>query len=219
MLRDPVAYAHAIASAFAADLAESPTLTDVIAERRVTQDGFRSIILKDLQRSITGESGPNLFPHMRAFVKSLIDANVAAKNAGVSGLGAAAPEGAFGMSASMTGGITSLVGAVTGVVSAVWGAKIQAGAIKNLGKVQLQEAQLAERSQEIALQRAQIENATAVGIPGGAPGTGPSGGVIALGPVAIPAAVEIGGTSVPTATLALAALAVMGGGWYAFHGR
>lgn len=218
MARDPVAYAHELASAFAADLAESPTLTNVVAERRVTQEGFRSIVLKDIGRSITGAPGPVLFPHLRAFARRQIDSEAASRASGLSGLGAAAPAPAPSAGGSMLGVGVSLVGAVTGVVSAIWSAKITAGAMKNLGKVQLQEAQLAERSQELALERAQVENATAVGIPGGAPGAGPSGGG-ASGPIGIPAAVEIGGTSVPVATLALSALAVIGGGWYAFHGR
>lgn len=160
-----IAYARALAASFASDL-DNPAVAAVVLRGGLSRRQFTHIVNRDIARGLAGDPGPALFPALRAFARQNVDM-VAIKRAGLTsgaileGLSATtAPTS----STSLIGGISSLVGGLAAAVGAIWGSKIQTDAAKSLAKIQLQEAQIVQNSQSIALKSAMIQNATANGL-------------------------------------------------------
>jgi hypothetical protein len=152
-------YANAIATAFAEDL-NNPAIARVVQRGGLTKQQFTEIVKRDVARSLAGVPGPALFPAVRAFARSAVDiARIRdlrmSEGAVMSGLG---------LDVSTLGGLATLGGALAGAVGAIWGSKIQADSAKSLAKIQLQEAQIVQNSQSIAMKSALIQNATANGL-------------------------------------------------------
>jgi len=149
------AYANALATAFAEDL-KQPAVAAAVQGGGLTKGQFTAIVNRDVARGLRGESGPALFPNVRAFARSVVDIGAirrAQRSAGMSAV-----------DMSDIGGISSLAGALAGAVGAIWGAKIQTTAAKQLAQIRLQEAQIVANSQSIAMKSALIQNATAQGL-------------------------------------------------------
>lgn len=201
-----VAYARALATAFAADL-ESPSIARTLQSGGLTRDQFTSIVYRDVMRGLSGEPGPELFPAVRAFAKQAVQIVAVKTNRG-SGLSAAAPSADM----SMVGGISSIIGAIAGAVGAIYSTKINTDAQKKLASIQANEAQIQQNSQAIAAKSALINNATANGLLVAPTGSiaNPSSQVVLAGPLA-----DIGG--LPTIALVTAGAAVLYGAYTAFH--
>lgn len=146
----PAEFARAAAASFVADVARSPSLGKAIANRSISQNGLKNLILDDLSREVSGSPGPVLFPNMRSLVRTEVRVGEYRLSAGLSQFD-------FG-----------------GLISAVGG--IAAGAISYSAAQSSQRAQL--QSQQLSLQMAQIQADTArlqlaqqQGLPGAVAGT------------------------------------------------
>jgi hypothetical protein len=208
---DPkAAYASAIATAFAEDL-QNPAIARVVQRGGLTKRQFTAIVNRDVARGLTGAPGVALFPNVRRFARSAVDI-ARIKNSQMT-------EGAvmhgLGMDTSLIGGLSSLGGAIAGAVGAIWGSKIQSDAAKSLAKIQLQEAQIVQNSQSIAMKSALIQNATANGLKANSDGVpiDPATGV-PLTEIGIAAQAQVAG--VPTWGVAVGAAAAVVGAAYAF---
>jgi hypothetical protein len=208
---DPkAAYASAIATAFAEDL-QNPAIAKVVQRGGLTKRQFTAIVNRDVARGLTGAPGVALFPNVRRFARSAVDI-ARIKNSRMT-------EGAvmhgLGMDTSLIGGLSSLGGAIAGAVGAIWGSKIQSDAAKSLAKIQLQEAQIVQNSQSIAMKSALIQNATANGLKANSDGVpiDPATGV-PLTEIGIAAQAQVAG--VPTWGIAVGAAAAVVGAAYAF---
>jgi hypothetical protein len=216
-----LAYARALGTAFAEDM-DNPAVARAIARSGLTKGQFTQIVKRDVARELSGEPGPVLFPNVRAFARQAINIT-ALKKAAVpygrlmNGLNAVAAPAASS-SVSLIGGLASLGGAIAGAVGAIWGTKIQVDAQKSLAKIQLQEAQIVQNSQSIAMKSALIQNATAQGLRAD-PQTGqpvdPSTGE-PLSEIGAAAQAKVGG--IPAWGIALSAGAAVVGAAYAFGG-
>lgn len=208
------AYAAALATAFAEDL-RSPDVARAVQHGGLTKRQFTSILKRDVARGLAGELGPALFPNVRAFARQVVDISAIKRAQASSGK---LLEGLCGLGdTSLIGGISSLAGGLAAAVGAVWGAKIQTDAAKQLAKIQLQEAQIVQNSQSIAVKLALIQNATANGLRANADGQpiDPATGA-PLSAVGAAAEAKVGG--VPAWGIAAGAAAAIVGGYYAFHG-
>lgn len=153
------AYARALGTAFAEDLSR-PAVAWAVQSAGLTRGQFTDIVKRDVARGLSGEPGPVLFPNVRAFARSVVDMEAIKRSqarypALLHGLG---------IDTSMIGGLSSLGGAIAGAVGAIWGSKIQADSAKTLANIQLQEAQIVQQSQSLAMKTALIQNATANGL-------------------------------------------------------
>ena len=163
-----VAYAQALAAAFASDIA-APDVARAIQRGGLTRSQFTRILKRDVARGIAGDPGPALFPSVRAFVNQMVDIE-AIRRSGRTAATLEADLTAASSTTSTLGGLASIGGALAAAVGAVWGAKITADANKSLAKIQLQEAQIVQNSQLIAAKSALIQNATANGLRSNADG-------------------------------------------------
>lgn len=204
-----VAYARALAAAFSADLS-IPAIAAAVQNGGLTKQQFENIVRRDVAKGLAGESGPALFPSVRAFARHVVDLSAIKHSQMSSG----AVLSGLGMDTSLVGGLSSLGGAIAGAVGAIWGAKIQSDAAKSLAKIQLQEAQIVQNSQSIALKSALIQNATANGLHANADGQpiDPSTGE-PLSEIGAAAQAKIAG--IPTWGIAVGAAAAVVGGIYA----
>lgn len=152
-----VAYANALATAFASDLT-SPEVARMVQSGGLTQHQFSRIVDRDVARGISNAPGPALFPAVRAFARQTVDIATLRRvqASGLASLGEA--------------GIMDLGGAIIGAVSAIWGAKMTADANSTLAKIALQRQQIAANAQAMAAKSALIQNATAQGLRANADG-------------------------------------------------
>ena len=208
-----LAYARALGTAFAEDL-KRPAVAWAVQSAGLTKGQFTEIVKRDVARGLAGESGPVLFPNVRAFARSVVDM-AAIKNAQ---LKAPALLHGLGLDMSAIGGLSSLGGAIAGAVGAIWGSKIQADSAKTLAKIQLQEAQIVQNSQALAAKSALIQNATANGLRSNADGQpiDPSTGE-PLSEIGAAAQAKIAG--IPVWGIATGAAAAVVGALYAFSGK
>lgn len=211
---DPkAAYASAIATAFAEDL-NNPAIAKVVQRGGLTKRQFTAIVNRDVARGLTGAPGVALFPNVRRFARSAVDI-ARIKHSQMS-------EGAvmhgLGLDTSMIGGLSSLGGAIAGAVGAIWGSKIQADAAKSLAKIQLQEAQIVQNSQSIALKSALIQNATANGLKANSDGV-PIDPATGAPLTEIGAAAQVQVAGVPAWGIAVGAAAAVVGATFAFSGH
>jgi hypothetical protein len=212
---DPkAAYASALATAFAEDL-NNPAIARVVQRGGLTKRQFTAIVNRDVARGLTGAPGVALFPNVRRFARSAVDIarikhSQMSEGALLHGL-----EHGLGLDTSLIGGLSSLGGAIAGAVGAIWGSKIQSDAAKSLAKIQLQEAQIVQNSQSLALKSALIQNATANGLKANSDGVpiDPATGV-PLTEIGIAAQTQVAG--VPTWGIAVGAAAAVVGAAYAF---
>lgn len=208
---DPKAtYAVALATAFAEDL-NNPAVARVIQHGGLTKRQFTEIVKRDVARGLVGDPGTALFPNVRAFSRSVVDIARIKHSQMSSG----AVMNGLGLDVSTVGGLSSLGGALAAAVGAIWGAKIQTDAQKSLAKIQLQEAQIVQNSQSIAMKSALIQNATANGLRANSDGVpiDPATGA-PLSEIGQAAQAKVGG--VPAWVLGTGAAAAVVGGIYAF---
>ena len=195
-----VAYANALATAFAADI-DNPSIAAVILNGGLTRGQFTQIVNRDVARGLRGDSGPALFPNVRAFARQVVDIETLQRR----------KEAGLGTDMSTIGGLSSLGGAIAGAVGAIWGSYIQGTAIKNAARIQLQEAQIVQNSQDLAVKAAMIQNATAQGLRAD-PATGQP-----IDPLTgVPLAGDI--PALPTIGIAAGILAALTGGYFALKG-
>ncbi len=201
-------YAAALATAFSEDL-RNPAVASAVQRGGLTKQQFTEIVKRDVARGLSGDHGVALFPNVRAFAKSVVDIN-RIKSTRMS-VGAVL----HGLDISTVGGLASLGGAIAGAVGAIWGAKIQTDAAKQLAQIQLQEAQIVQNSQSIAMKSALIQNATANGLKSNADGQpiDPATGA-PLTAIGAAAQAKVGG--LPAWGIAVGAAAMVVGGAYAF---
>ncbi len=217
-----VAYASALAASFAADI-NNPAVARAILHGGLTRRQFTHIVNRDIARGLAGDPGPVLFPNLRAFARQNVDI-AAIKRANLSsgaileGLGVTMPSDSSS-TMSTIGGISSLVGGLAAAVGAVWGAKIMTTAQKTLANIQLQEANIVNSSQQLAVKAAMINNATAQGLRVSAetgqpidPSTGEP-----LSEVGQAAQAKVAG--IPAWGIAAGAAAAVVGGYFAFGGH
>lgn len=204
-------YAKALATAFSEDLA-NPDVARVVQRGGLTRWQFTEIVKRDVARGLAGVPGPVLFPNVRRFSRSVVD--VARIKHSRMSAGAVLS----GLDVSTIGGLSSLGGALAGAVGAIWGAKIQTDAQKSLAKIQLQEAQILQNSQSIALKSALIQNATANGLKANSEGVpiDPATGV-PLTEIGAAAQTQVAG--IPAWGIAVGAAAAVVGGIFAFSGH
>lgn len=153
--------ARAVSSAAAADVIASPSIQKAVREGRVSRQGLRSIMMRDLENEARGVKGPALFPHLRSVMRTQM--NVERRKAG----------GGLGATATVTDPYSGIASAIAGAAAGILGAKYVSDANKDIAKIQantqLQIANLQANSDKLALAAAQGFPSAAAGVPGSTP--------------------------------------------------
>lgn len=146
----PAEFARAAAASFVADVARSPSLEKAIASRSISKSSLKDLILGDLTRSVSGSSGPVLFPNLRALVQTEVSVGEHRLATGLSQFD-------FG----------SLISAAAGIAAGA----ISYSAAANAQKAQLQSQQLSIEMAQIQADTARLQLAAQQGLPGAVTGT------------------------------------------------
>lgn len=152
MIRDPSQFVKAVASAFVADMERSLTIQRAVAAGRLDGKALSNIVIRDLVRDARQEEGVELFPNLRAVLRTEINVEDARRRGGM-------------------GEWAEIATAVIGAAGSYVTAKTTIDAQKKLANLEVEKQQLLLRSAELEAARQRTALAVAEGIPGAAGGT------------------------------------------------
>lgn len=175
----------AVAAAVTADYLRSPTLRRVIMSGDLSKDGLRNLMTSDVERYVAKKPGPNLFPNLRAVVKTQMNIEEGKLRGGM-------------------GQWAELAQAIAGAASGIYSAKVTTDAAKKIQALEVQKQQLALQSAQIQASNLKLSLAVAQGDPAAVAAAGGGGSIISAMPTEAKVAVGAGALALVAGAVYLA---------------
>jgi hypothetical protein len=175
--------AGAVSSAVYADFMKSPTLRRAVLDGQLSKDGFRNLMISDVERFVSKKPGPELFPSLRRVVKTQMNVE----------------------EAKMRGGMNQwaeLAQAIAGAATGIYTAKLTTDTAKKLQSLEVQKQTLALQSAQINANNLQLQLAVSQGVPAAAGGA--AGSIVSAMPTEAKVAVGAGALALVAGAVYLA---------------